>query len=80
MWQGRFVWALLLSGVVLFAVILVLLYQNQRQVRRGWAEHGDVLLDRHGTRKRAVLDAAYVLVILALFLVGLTQLMLSIRW
>ena len=61
-------------------VILVLLYQNQKQVREGWAEFGDPDIDVQGTRKRATLDAAYVLLILGLFMFGLTKLITTLRW
>lgn len=80
-WENRMVMALVGSGVVLFIIMGVLIIGNQRQVQRGWieaggAEEGEML----GTRKRLLLDAGYMFLVLALFLVGMIQLLLAIRW
>ncbi len=81
LWENRMIMALVGSGVVLFVIMGVLIIGNQRQVQRGWieaggAEEGEML----GTRKRLLLDAGYMFLVLALFLVGMIQLLLAIRW
>lgn len=80
-WESRLVMALVGSGVILFIVMGVLIIGNQRQVQRGWieaggADEGELL----GTRKRLLLDAGYMFIVLALFLIGMIQLLLAIRW
>lgn len=80
-WENRMVMALVGSGVILFVIMGVLIIGNQRQVQRGWveaggAEEGEML----GTRKRLLLDAGYMFIVLALFLIGMIQLLLAIRW
>lgn len=80
-WQGRMVLALALSGAVIFVILAVLIVVNQRQVQRGWieaggAEEGELL----GTRKRLLVDAGYMFLVLAFFLIGVIQLLMHIHW
>ncbi|MBU1432345.1 hypothetical protein KKF91_17540, partial [Myxococcota bacterium] len=79
-WQRRFAVGLLSSGAVLLLGLFFLVYYNTRQVTQGWAAAGGDEEGDKGTRKHALLDAAYILIILALFLFGLVQLLLSIHW
>jgi hypothetical protein len=80
MWQRRFVAAFVFSACILFVIIFILLRQNQREVRAGWAAHADTDAEPFGKRKRAYLDAIYLLLVLAGFLFGLIQLITFVRW
>lgn len=79
-WQRRFVGALVLSGVVLFGVLGFLVAFNTRDVQRRWAEAGGADDGEQGTRKRALLDAGYIFLVLAAFLLGMIQMLLTIHW
>lgn len=79
-WQRRFVVAIVASSILMFIGLAWLLWQNDRQVRRDWHaaggdEEGDV-----GTRAHLRRDFGYIFLVLALFLFGMIQLLLSIRW
>ncbi len=79
-WQRRFVSALILSGILLFFVLAWLVRANHRQVTRDWALAGGADEGELGTRKRLMLESLYIFGVLALFLGGMIQLLLTIRW
>lgn len=79
-WQRRFIGALVFSGVALFGVLAFLVAYNTRDVSRRWALAGGADDGEQGTRKRALLDASYIFFVLAAFLLGMIQLLLTIRW
>ncbi len=79
-WQTRFVVALVLSGLLLFVVLGGLVLYNYRDVRRRWVEAGGDVDGDSGTRRRVLVDAGYMFIVLALFLLGMIQVLLSIRW
>lgn len=79
-WRSRLVIGMVGSGVVLFLVLAGLIWSNQRTVQRRWVEAGGDEDGAPGTRKRLLVDAGYMFLVLALFLVGMIQLMLTIRW
>ncbi|MCB9525535.1 MAG: hypothetical protein H6702_19460 [Myxococcales bacterium] len=79
-WQRRFAWALLGSGVLMIIVIALVLRQNSREVQAAWTEAGGGEEALQGTRKGAAADALYIFLVLAVFLLGLMQLLLRIRW
>ena len=79
-WQNRFVIAFMITGFMLFSVLGVLLWRNQREVLEGWAEHGGAETGTSGLRGRFFVDVGYIFLVLAAFLFGIIQLLLSIRW
>jgi len=79
-WQRRFVWALVGTGVALFGVLGFLVAYNTRDVQRRWAEAGGADEGEQGTRRRALLDAGYIFLVLAAFLLGMIQILLAIHW
>lgn len=79
-WQSRLVLAMVASGAILFLVLGGLIWANERDVKRRWALAGGDVDGDSGTRRRLLLDAGYVFLVLALFLIGMIQLMLSIKW
>ncbi len=80
LWQQRFVWALIVSGLVMFIILGLVIRQNTREVQAAWTEAGGGEEALQGTRKGALVDAAYVFAVLGLFLLGLLQLLLRIHW
>ncbi len=79
-WQTRFVRAFVVTGLFLFLVLGTLLWRNQAQVRHGWVEHGGMETGVQGNRGRFFLDVGYIFLVLAGFLFGIIQLLLSIHW
>ena len=79
-WQTRFVGAFVGTGACLFLILGVLLWRNQTQVKKGWAEHGGTETGVAGNRGRFFLDVGYIFLVLAGFLFGIIQLLLSIHW
>lgn len=79
-WESRFVLALVASGALLFIVLGVLLVTHQRALRRQWHAAGGDDEGAPGTRQRLWIDAGYMLLVLALFLLAMIQLLLAIRW
>lgn len=79
-WQMRFVYALVGSGLLLFIVLVWLVYTNFRDVQRRWIEAGGAEDGALGTRRHVLVEAAYIFVVLAIFLLGMIQLVLTIHW
>ena len=64
----------------MFIILGMLLYSNQREVERGWALAGGADDGSPGTRRRLALQASYLFLLLAVFVLGMIQLVLSIHW
>ncbi|MEZ4474467.1 MAG: hypothetical protein R3F60_27495 [bacterium] len=79
-WQRRFVFTLLGMGALLFGLLILLVRHNYRDVKRRWAEAGGDEDGALGPRRGVLLEASYIFFILALFLAGLVELVLTIRW
>ncbi len=79
-WQRRFVIALLASALLLFGILAWLVAYNYRDVSRRWAAAGGDVDGELGTRRRVLVDAGYIFLVLAVFLLGMIQLLLTIRW
>ena len=79
-WESRLVIVLITSAVLLFIVLGVVLWSNQRAVQRQWVLAGGDEDGAPGNRRRLWLDAGYMFVVLALFLAAMIQLLLAVRW
>lgn len=79
-WQLRFIFALLGSGLLLFIVLVWLVYTNFKDVQRRWKAAGGDADGALGTRRHVLVEAAYIFFILAIFLLGMIQLVLTIHW
>jgi len=80
LWQGRFALSMFLVALLLLLGLGILIYQHNRDVNEAWSLAGGDVDGEQGSRKRALLDASYLLIILGLFLFAMIQLMLSIHW
>jgi len=69
-----------LGGALLFGVLVLLIRSNQAEVTRKWREAGGDEEGDIGTRKRILIDAGYMFLIIAFFVIGMIQVMLSVRW
>jgi len=69
-----------LVALLLLLGLGILIYQHNRDVNEAWSLAGGDVDGEQGSRKRALLDASYLLIILGLFLFAMIQLMLSIHW
>lgn len=79
-WQRRMIVALVLTGLAMFGVLGWLVVSNYREVQARWAAAGGADEGEAGTRRRILVDAGYIFAILAIFLLGMVQLLLSIHW
>lgn len=79
-WQLRFILTLLGSGLLLFIVLVWLVYANFKDVQRRWKAAGGDVDGALGTRRHVLVEAAYIFFILAIFLLGMIQLVLTIHW
>lgn len=79
-WQLRFILALVGSGLLLFIVLVWLVYTNFKDVQRRWKAAGGDADGALGTRRHVLVEAAYIFFILAIFLLGMIQLVLTIHW
>ena len=79
-WQTRFVGGFIVTGLLLFLTLGVVLWRNQKQVKQGWMEHGGSETGAPGTRAHFLWDVGYIFLVLAAFLFGIIQLLLSIHW
>lgn len=79
-WQRRLIVALVLTGLAMFGVLGWLVVSNYREVQARWEAAGGADEGEAGTRRRILVDAGYIFAILAIFLLGMVQLLLSIRW
>lgn len=79
-WQARFIWALVASGLLLFIVLMWLVSTNYRDVQRRWVEAGGDADGAVGTRRHVLVEAAYIFIVLAIFLLGMIQLVTTIHW
>ena len=79
-WQRRFVVALVASGALLSGGLGAVLVSHQRDLGRRWSGAGGDEDGARGTRRGVLADAAAVFAVLAIFLFGLIQLLLHIRW
>jgi hypothetical protein len=79
-WQSRFIYALVGSGLLLFIVLMWLVSTNYRDVQRRWIEAGGDADGAKGTRRHVLVEAAYIFIVLAIFLLGMIQLVTTIHW
>lgn len=79
-WQTRFVAALALGGAVMFGIMALLLSLNYRDVQARWHAVGGDEEGAMGTRRRFFLEASGMFAVLAIFILGIIQLLLTIRW
>ena len=80
MWQRRLAYAFIATAIALLLGILFLLRQNQRDVTHAWNQLSDSAGIEVGTRRRAWLDAALLIVVVILFLGGLLAIVNFVRW
>ena len=79
-WQARFIYALVGSGLLLFIVLMWLVSSNYRDVQRRWIKAGGDADGAAGTRRHVLIEAAYIFIVLAIFLLGMIQLVTTIHW
>ena len=79
-WQGKFVLALALSGLLVITILTGVLVRHQRELKTRWTLAGGDEDGEGPGRKRIAVDAGYLFLVLAIYLVGLIHLLQTIQW
>lgn len=79
-WQRRFVVALVVTGLMVFALLFWLIWRGSKDLEARWEAAGGTDEGELGSRRHAMRDASYIFVVLAAFLLGLIQLMMAVEW
>ncbi|MEE2789677.1 MAG: hypothetical protein VX589_20220 [Myxococcota bacterium] len=79
-WQARFAYTLAGTGLLLIMGLALLVVVHRRELEQRWAEAGGTDDGASASRARIGWEVGYIFLILALFIIGMIQLMLWIRW
>ena len=79
-WQKRFVVVLAGTGILVLIVLAIIVGFHHRDLERRWAEVGGDIDGERGTREKIGWEVGYIFLIVALFIIGMIQLLLWIRW
>ena len=70
----------LVTGVLVIGILAILMWFHRRDLEKRWTLAGGDADGARGSRERIGWEVGYIFMVLALFVIGMIQLLLHIRW